>query len=89
MRSRRLLEEDVRVLLVQLSVHTELEEPERATEDHVVAVPSEARNHLRNLSAREDVLLVGRLDLRAKRLLDGEPTPVVRLRPPAVVMWSR
>ena len=81
----RLLELDVGVLAVELAVHAVLEHAERAAEDHVVALAHEAGDDLQDLRVREDVLLVGRLDLVAERLLDGEPT-VVRLRPAAVVV---
>ena len=82
----RLLEQDLRVLRVELAVDAELEHPERRPDDHVVTVADEAGDDLRDGRVAEDVLLVGRLHLVAERLLDVQASGVVRLRPPAVVV---
>src|SRR4029079_1167769 len=83
---RRLLELDVRILRVELPVDAVLEHPERAAEDHRVALAHEARDDLRRLGVREDVLLVGRLDLVPEGLLYEQAPAFVRLRPAAVVV---
>ena len=54
-------------------------QPERRREDDLVAVADEARDRLGELRARRDVLLVGRLHLRAEHLLDVLPAVVVGL----------
>ncbi len=81
-RSRRLLEEHVRILGRELLA----EEAERRAEDDLVAVADEARNRLLELRAVRDVLLERRLHLGAELLLDIQPPHVVRLRPAGVVV---
>ncbi len=83
-RAGRHLELDVRVLL-RRRCHRRLV-AERRREDDLVAVTDQAVDHLGDLRALRDVLLVGRLHLRAERLLHREPALVVRLRPAAVVV---
>ena len=85
----RLLEEDVGVLLVQLPVRAVRKVPERASEDHLVALSHEAGDDLRDLRVREDVLLVRRLHLRPEHLLDQQAPAVMRLRPAVVVVRAR
>jgi hypothetical protein len=84
----RLLEDDLRVLLPELAVDPEFEHAERRGEDHVVAVACETGHDLRHRRVAEHVLLVGGLHLAAERLLNGESSGIVRLRPAAVVVWA-
>ena len=82
--ARRHLELDVRVLLGRRD-HRRLK-AERGGEDDLVAVPDQAVDDLRHLRPLGDVLLVGRLHLRAECLLHREPALVMCLRPTAVVV---
>src|SRR6185437_15582013 len=84
-----LLEQDVRILVRELAVDAELEHPERGAEDHLVAVANKAGDDLGHRRVAEDVLLVGRLNLRAEGLLHRQAAGVMRLRPAPVVVRPR
>jgi hypothetical protein len=82
-----LLEEDLRILVVELPVGTSLEIAVAGGEDHLVAVVHQTRHHLRDLGVL-DVLLVRHLHPRTKVLLDVKPPSLVGLRPAAVVVGA-
>ena len=82
LRSRRLLEEHLRILRRELRVEVAV----RGPEDQLVAVTNEARDGLLELRPDGDVLLERRLDLASELLLDVQPALVVRLRPAVVVV---